>query len=429
MVLPAVSLTKPEGGFQFISVKQLCMIWWAYRIKLICLQDLRVWVAAQEIVARRCQLRSGQKPAYTHEELQDLVGKSVNIRRSLQRLHLTRLLIWGSESIQFADHPPSDRDFSAFDAMLAQVKNHERPVPVPRRLLRFIAKGCGSVVTATILGHLLRCLYYRQGRCRADGYCKASWIASVFSVSLRNVKRARQYLEHEVGLLQRTEIPHWVRNRYGQKITINLRWTAPPPRILDNAHPTELSPPPSISITQLSPLESNKKLPLGNKHQKPASSGTPGSLSNLFRQVRATMRTGGNSLTDPESIAERPIPNFSRSSHQITPKILSTPIRTPTLRQVTRQDLKDMDRLLILYEQAIKRKLIGEAEAEKLAFVSLAEHTLSFRPENAGGLFLALLTQKRFSVITQAEEETAQQRLKHCLYAKHCVAVPLRATG
>ena len=56
---------KPIGGFVFLSVQQLCLVWWAYRIRLIQLRDFRVWFAAQEMGARRCQLDPGQVPEYT----------------------------------------------------------------------------------------------------------------------------------------------------------------------------------------------------------------------------------------------------------------------------------------------------------------------------------------------------------------------------
>jgi len=55
-------------------------------------------------------------------------------------------------------------------------------------------------------------LYYRQGQCHPAGFCKASWIAEVFGVSLRTVKAARHELEH-LGLVQRIAVPHWVMNR------------------------------------------------------------------------------------------------------------------------------------------------------------------------------------------------------------------------
>src|SRR5262245_49516482 len=223
MLLPEKAFSKPTGGFQFISVVQICLVWWAYRQGLIQLKDMSVWFAAHELLARRCQLKSGQKAVYTYEELQQLVGRERGVGGSLRRLQAQGLLSWEVGTITFPSRLPSGQEWSGLDLMLAQISNCHRRVPIPRRLLRFIAAGCGRVTLATILGHLFRCLYYRDGQCKADGFCKASWIADVFGVSLRNVKAARQDLER-IGLLERTEVPHWLRNRYGQKITINLLW-------------------------------------------------------------------------------------------------------------------------------------------------------------------------------------------------------------
>ena len=51
---PKRTARKPVGGFVFLTVQQLCLLWWAYRTRLIQLMDFRVWCAAQEMVARRC---------------------------------------------------------------------------------------------------------------------------------------------------------------------------------------------------------------------------------------------------------------------------------------------------------------------------------------------------------------------------------------
>src|SRR5262245_45984507 len=213
---------KPEGGFQFIAVRQLCAVWCAYEIARIRLRDVRVWFAAQELVARRCQLRLERQPTYTYDELGRIVGRVGNISASLDRLQACGLLTWGPHTITF-NLPLSEQVSSALETMLAQITNRRRRVPVPRRLLRFLASGCTRVLLATVLGHLFRCLYYRNGQCQPEGFCKASWIAEVFGVSQRAVKMARSRLE-TIGFLQRIETVQWVLNRYGQKITINLQW-------------------------------------------------------------------------------------------------------------------------------------------------------------------------------------------------------------
>jgi hypothetical protein len=92
------------------------------------------------------------------------------------------------------------------------------------------------------------------------------------------------------------------------------------------------------------------------------------------------------------------------------------PLAPPTLRHILVHDLRNTERLLLLYEQAVNAGLIGSAEADRLTFVALAQHVLAYRPNNAGGLFSQLLRKRQFDYVTQDDEDTAQQRLKRCLY-------------
>jgi hypothetical protein len=416
MVLPEKAITKPAGGFQFVSVVQICIVWWAYREGLIQLKDVRVWFAAHELLARRCQLKRGQTAVYTYDELKQLVNREGGVSASLRRLKAQRLLSWEWGAIRFPSRAPCGKDWSGFEATLAQIPNCRRRVPVPRRLLRFIAGGCGRVTLATILGHLLRCLYYRQGQCKADGFCKASWIAEVFGVSLRNVKAARQYLER-ISLLQRTEVPQWLRNRYGQKMAINLQWAPPSPAAPVSRTLVESPPPPELSALQLAPLDSHIELPSGMKHQKPAVGGPTGILNTLFQQAWEAIRAGAAPFTEPEPVVRCHIATPLQQEQPIAAKNEATPLPPPTLRYILLQDLKDTSRLLDLYAQAIQAELMGSSEAERLTFVGLAQHVLAYHPGNAGGLFRQLLTRRCFHFVTQEDEDAAQQRLKQHLYA------------
>src|SRR5919205_14204 len=202
---------KPRGGFIFLTVQQLCLLWWAYRARLIQLRDFRVWFAAQEMTARRCQLDADQVPAYTPCELHRLVGGvgGEHLRASLRRLETTGLLTWSSTTLTFATSPTDLRgvhDLADFHTMYNAIPNHRRRVPVPRQAIRLIAGVCRATVIATMLGHLLRCLYYRDRRCLSGGWCKASWIADVFRVDLRTVKAARKHLV-AIGWLEILDTP------------------------------------------------------------------------------------------------------------------------------------------------------------------------------------------------------------------------------
>jgi hypothetical protein len=86
------------------------------------------------------------------------------------------------------------------------------------------------------------------------------------------------------------------------------------------------------------------------------------------------------------------------------------------LRHILVQDLRDTERLLQLYEQAVTTGFLSRSEADRLNFVALAQHVLSYRPDNPGGLFTQLLRKRHFHFITQDDEDTAQRRLKRVLY-------------
>jgi hypothetical protein len=157
------AVRKPLGGFVFLSVWQLCRVWVAVQQRRIGIVDVRVWLAAHELVARRCRVEPGQKMLYRTDELERLVGNAHSIQQSLRRLAQAGLLWWDEAQITFPEEATSMDECEAVHAMLEQIPNHKRRVPVPRRILRYLAGGCPRVVIATLLGHLFRCLYYRGG--------------------------------------------------------------------------------------------------------------------------------------------------------------------------------------------------------------------------------------------------------------------------
>src|SRR5689334_475483 len=138
---------KPRGGFIFLTVQQLCLLWWAYRTRLIQLRDFRIWFAAQEMAARRCQMAPGQVPAYTPGELHGLVGGvgGPHLRASLRRLDALGLLCWTRTTLTFATAPTDLQqapDLTDLHTMLQTIPYPQRRVPVPRSTIRLIAGGC-----------------------------------------------------------------------------------------------------------------------------------------------------------------------------------------------------------------------------------------------------------------------------------------------
>jgi len=368
---------KPLGGFILLTVTQLSMVWWAYQKRFIQLKDLRVWFAAQELVARRCKLKDHQTPHYQMEELRRLVAGRGGEEDSVRRLERVGLLVWSSSNITFAREPSALqlRDLSSLHEMLSRIQNNRRKVPVPRQVVRFIASPSKRCVIAAILGHLFRCLYYRAGECVSGGFCKAPWIAEVFSVDVRNVKASRKFLSKDLGLLEFMYTPQSLLNRFGHQVFINLSWDGS--AVDKSAHEGSALPPLEAQTdTSLPPLTENKKPLREHKHQKPSRCGEP---SGVLEEER---------------------------------------VKGPTLTHIVPEDLRDTSRLLSLFEQAQAQDLIGGSESERLTFVATAERARVRAINNPLGLFAELMRRRLWHFVTQDDEDRAHQRLREYFYGR-----------
>jgi hypothetical protein len=269
-------------------VTQLVMAWTALREGEIGLKELRVYFALAEMKSRRCGCTDDDPPPeFTPLEIRRLVGGAGGEREAGNKLLAVGLLRAVSKtSIEFATDPGELRfEPDALEATLARIPNNDRRVPVPRRIVRLIAGGARRTLIATILGHLIRCLFYKRGLCHPKGCVKASWIAEVFGVSERGVKAQRRHLV-ALGWLLPQETSQRTLNGHGLWITINLAWDALPEakeRLYEPAvepagageeapepaspaadPPAKQSPPPAPKPAQtVTPRENQKPLPRG----------------------------------------------------------------------------------------------------------------------------------------------------------------------
>lgn len=348
------------GGFTFVSATGLLACWWSYKEGLLEFRDVRVWLASHELVARRTGLQKGRVPRFTVDEVARLVGGvgGEHVRASLRRLGQAGLLRWRESSLAFPatldSLPIGARDF------VESIQNHRRKIPFPRRLLRYLSASRRPVLLATALAHVLRCLYYRRGRCAPSGLCKASWIAAVFGVDERNVKAARQELE-ALGVLVRETTTQIRMNRYGLTMRLNLTWS-----------------PPSAS--------------------------------------RETPPRAALSTTESPRPRETGISSFGRSENQKLGAPNPTGIRKrtgrgPRLADVQVEDLRDTARLLELHREAVRLGYVGNSEAERLKFVAAAEHALSRARKNPAGMF-ATIIRSGLCFQTLHDEDRARRRLQ-----------------
>lgn len=352
---------KPDGGFCFIPAKAILRAWLAYRRGIIGLLEFRLWLACFEALARRCSLKAGRRPRYTLKELGTLVGTSSErqLRRSLRLLERTGLAWWRHEQLKVGEGTFAlPDDGPEFLETLALVTNHGRRVPIPRRILRLMCGSHRPVLVATLLGHLLRCVYYRHGRCVPVGRCKAGWVAEVFGVDARNVKRARRELI-AMGLFALSITSQESLNRWGLAVRLNIQWR--PSR-------TQHGLPPRICRRD---------------------TGSP------------PLRMTGNSLTR----AEYQEPEISRTAG-------SRKHTGPTLFHMTGRDLRTASCLDELWAQAQKFGLAGPSEAERLRVHACAARARRVGTRNPCGLFAWLLRQKGSVFLCSIDEDSARYGLQ-----------------
>jgi hypothetical protein len=88
-----------------------------------------------------------------------------------------------------------------------------------------------------------------------------------------------------------------------------------------------------------------------------------------------------------------------------------SPLPPPTLHNVTLEDLRDVGRLLALHQEARARGWLRGGEAAQLTIVAAAVHARRVGEEPCR-LFVALLRDQRWEVITQEDEDQALAMLR-----------------
>jgi len=262
-----------------------------------------------------------------------------------------------------------------------------------------------------MLGHLIRCLYYRNRRCISGGWCKASWIADVFRLDLRNIKAARKHLV-TIGWLQTLDTPQTLCNRWGSYILVNLSWTRAAMEKVsqdDTQTPSsESPPPPAFSTTKLPPPSKEYREPLQElQHQKPA--------------PQADMAPLPFPTQHAEPVSSGPASGVDTQEREKTKRATN---HTPTLSHIVPEDLIDTPRLLTLFEQAYTQGLIGKSDSERLTFLGLAEHAKVVGSSNPCGLFAELVRRQLWHFVTDGDEDVAQAQLKAYLYGPAARAAP-----
>jgi hypothetical protein len=453
------------GGFVLVGVPALMTAWRACRARPLGIGDFRAWLAAHEMVARRCAANRDRSPTYTFAELAKLLGVAERrSRASVKRLVEAGLIDWSDSAIGF----PAPADLvDPLDA----IGGGRGAIFIPRRLLRYLVDGARPALIATVIGVLLRCLSRRKDGFDGRGRVKASWVARVFGISTRQVQAARRQLV-DLGWIQPEEGDQWALNRWGRVFRIGLDWVAPRPL----AGPESSYPRPVTGPIPSQPCLHQDPLPGGIKDQEPGAAGTSGArlegkggdpdtppsrwsvpatspvaapLASPPAPARPISRAPAPTASRAVPAAPAPVPKASPVALALAATTATTATRgktspaplpakqpPPTLADVKAIDLAEVGRAIDLHRQAALKGWADASENGLLLFLALVEHVRSFGARSPGALLVSLLQRGAWAFATAAEEDAARRRLKAFLRPEPARESPtlqpvvgLRATG
>lgn len=355
-----------EGGFKPVRSGEIASLIDALSVGAIGIRAARIYFAAHVATAARQAAavapghknlrRGGGTVKYSPEELARLTGLAVGVaRKELRALTRANLLSFSTEDIKF----------SPTDATEAFSRSVRRLVPMPRRLLRHLAKCERKAELLTILAYCVRGLSLsRGGGIAAAGSVKAGWIAENFGLSLRSVRAERARLLKAGFLTPDTTSKQRKLNRTGAYFCINTAWSGG----------SQIAPPQPKNRTCFAPPLRNKLTPNGSRNQKPQSA-------------------------EPSRVQIK--------HHEEKAKVLFS----PTIRAVQREDLDSFGRMEKLYWQAVRGGIVKHSEASALNWVSAAVRAKTAAVHDPVRVFMGIVRKGLWHHITQADEDRARTGL------------------
>lgn len=352
-----------HGGYQTLSPIQICNAIGALRARRISLRAFRAYFACAAVAASRDAARRARRseprrrpparPRFAVDEVAKLLDcASLRVvRAELRGLAAAGLLKFAVDTLEISKQPAED-SFELLEEVASR-RSPTRPIPVPRRILRLLARPGRASTAIVILSYMLRGLTLdrRTGEVRGRGSVKASWIADVFGLSLRSVRSARAELVR-LGLIGRDEeSSQWKLNRTGAYFSWNLAWSG-----ALRAAPRRAAP-----ASRSAPLIERPETPNGSKrNQEPAGSGV---------------------------------------------------LRKPDIRSVKPEDLRRLDTLDELYRQAVRARILDGTESEVLNFVGAAVRAITSEVRSPERVFMGIVRRRLWGHVTQAQEARARAGL------------------
>lgn len=372
-------------GYKTITMGQLGNLLWTLQTKELDLKGFRVFMACQEMVAiretvHRMRAKEGKgSRRFVRYETSELERRTalptVAVRKGLRCLQRLGLLSFCEQEIQFEDRPPMGPE--TFADELAGGRSVRRPIPVPRTVLRFLARNDKAALSKIMVVYLIRGMSIRRrtGEITYAGTVKASWMAEVCGLSHRSVKYAQADLRMRGWITKDTQSFQRKLNRHGAYFVIDPSLSfedATMPGIVkrDKAE-VRIAPPAAAEPALFAPPNKDRETSNESKDQKTSSNEASGACKGAG--------------IDPQC-------------------------SSPDLRRIRREDLFRFDRTEALYFQAVERRWIPSSEAMALNFLSAVVRAREVA-DDPPRLLVAVVRKGLWHHITQAQEERARQTL------------------
>lgn len=359
------------GGYLLCELPRFLDVWLAYRRQSLSYFDVRVYLGLLEVLHRRAACAAQDKSRRTVRAfvaeciaVDELLVLTQCPRRRRVIAAVRRLAHLGvvAGSDKGLCLPPGHAATLSSELRVASERARQLAprtwVPIPRRLLRYLAAGAPAAQVAVAVSQLARCVFRHQdGALSTIGSCSAERIAQVFELHPRTVKAARAHWM-AAGWLTRVQAPHWHAQRYGARLAVNLAWT-----------------------------------PIGHRSAPRQASRGHGSAP--------TQGTGPRSVSGNQ----QPAPRVGSAGAK-------TETAAPSLRRLCPDDLRSPARLNQLHALALEAGWVTPCEADRLRFFASAAHARRVGTRNPCGLFVATLRRKRWERLTLADEEWARHALR-----------------
>jgi hypothetical protein len=274
-------------------------------------------------------------------------------------------------------------------------------IPIPRRIIRFLAKGEKRSTILVLLTYLERGMSLDKGKIKNAGTVKASLISSQTGITLRSVRTARAELL-DLGIITPDTTKYQRKlNRDGAYFTINLLWNddKKTARVINSALSTGLLVVPSFA----GPVD-NSKQPVQKISLLLVQNSTK--ISPPYRDKLSSYEIRNQKT---QSFASNTSGVFIKQERKSGGK--GKVLLPPTIKNVLKADLENFGRCEELYFQATRKNLIEASEAGAINFLAAAVRAKSVSGD-APRIFMGIIRKKLWKNITQADENRALLALK-----------------